>query len=328
MTRSPGCRPRWARSPWTTSCCTKRSTSWNQEMSRTYSISSRRPFGMSRVCRIWGAPRATIYRYLGPSAGAGTANAPRPPRRRGPKGACSCRAAAPHPGGDRRLAFLWRGVSQGLGPAAGARCADSGTAGAAGHEGKRSPRAAAPYSAGRPSAQRDHRHRQSRRCVGDRYDPDGDHAGRPSYVFIAVDHCSGEFIGTHASSSASRWEALEPVRQGVTRHFGGVGPDVARGLTLRHAMGQTTWRTTQRDHPSSNPAPEGNGVAERAIRTLKEQLLWVRRDRRGAAAGAGRLRSRAQRFMAPSAPRVTPDQIRAEQKALEPEAATGVKMAA
>ena len=58
-----------------------------------------------------------------------------------------------------------------------------------------------------------------------------------AYVFIAVDHCSGEFIGTHASSSASRWEALEPVRQGVTQHFGGVGPDVAKGLTLRHDHG-------------------------------------------------------------------------------------------
>ena len=58
-------------------------------MSRTHSISTRRPFGMSRVCRIWGAPRATVYRHRGPAAGAGVANAPRPPRRRGPRGACS-----------------------------------------------------------------------------------------------------------------------------------------------------------------------------------------------------------------------------------------------
>jgi len=29
-----------------------------------------------------------------------------------------------------------------------------------------------------------------------------------AYVFIAVDHYSGELVGTHASSSASRWEAL------------------------------------------------------------------------------------------------------------------------
>ena len=38
-------------------------------------------------------------------------------------------------------------------------------------------------------------------------------------LFIAVDHCSGEVIGTHAASSESRWKALEPIRQGVTRHF-------------------------------------------------------------------------------------------------------------
>ena len=55
-----------------------------------------------------------------------------------------------------------------------------------------------------------------------------------AYVFVVVDHCSGEFIATHASSSASRWEALEPVRQGVTLHFGGVRPDAAKGLNLRH----------------------------------------------------------------------------------------------
>jgi hypothetical protein len=58
-------------------------------MSEAHSISTRRPFGMSRVCRIWGAPRATVYRHRGPAAGGGPANAPRPPRRRGPQGACS-----------------------------------------------------------------------------------------------------------------------------------------------------------------------------------------------------------------------------------------------
>ncbi|WP_101342008.1 hypothetical protein [Cereibacter azotoformans] len=40
-----------------------------------------------------------------------------------------------------------------------------------------------------------------------------------AYVFVAVDHCSGEFTGIHAASGASRWEALEPIRQGVSRHF-------------------------------------------------------------------------------------------------------------
>ena len=34
-------------------------------------------------------------------------------------------------------------------------------------------------------------------------------------VFITVDHCSAECVGLHASRSADRFEALEPIRQGV-----------------------------------------------------------------------------------------------------------------
>ena len=39
-------------------------------------------------------------------------------------------------------------------------------------------------------------------------------------VFIAVDHCSTECVGIHAARQATRFEALEPIRQGVRRHFG------------------------------------------------------------------------------------------------------------
>ena len=93
-----------------------------------------------------------------------------------------------------------------------------------------------------------------------------------AYVFIAVDHCSGEFIGTHASSSASRWEALEPIRQGVTRHFGGIEPGVAEGLTLRHDHGSNYMSEDFQNEvrffgitssPSFVRQPEGNGVADR-----------------------------------------------------------------
>jgi hypothetical protein len=44
-------------------------------------------------------------------------------------------------------------------------------------------------------------------------------------------------VGIHASRSANRFEALEPVRQGVHRCFGAIGPGVARGLKLRHDHG-------------------------------------------------------------------------------------------
>lgn len=102
---------------------------------------------------------------------------------------------------------------------------------------------------------------------------------------IAVDHCSAECIGIHASASATRHEALEPVRQGVRRSFGAFGKDIAQGLKIRHDHGsQYMSRDFQREiaflgaesSPAFVRAPEGNGCAERFIRTLKENLLWIR----------------------------------------------------
>ena len=104
-------------------------------------------------------------------------------------------------------------------------------------------------------------------------------------VFIAVDHCSAECVGVHASRSASRFEALEPVKQAVRERFGAFAKDIAVGLQLRHDHGS---QYVSHDFQAgirflgieSSPAfvrePEGNGCAERFIRILKENLLWVR----------------------------------------------------
>ena len=159
-------------------------------------------------------------------------------------------------------------------------------------------------------------------------------------VFIAVDHCSGGFVGTHASSSASRWEALEPIRQGATRHFGCIGPDTALGLILRHDHGSNDMSGDVQSEikcfgitrsPAFVRQPEGNGVAEPAIRTLKEQLLRVRHFatveelRQGLAAFAARYNAS---WLRERHGYKTPNQIRAEQKTLETDAAKGFKMAA
>jgi transposase InsO family protein len=105
-------------------------------------------------------------------------------------------------------------------------------------------------------------------------------------VFIAVDHCSAECVGIHASRSADRFEALEPVRQAVRACFGGFAKDIAGGLQLRHDHGsQYVSHDFQKELAflgiQSSPAfvrePEGNGCAERFVRVLKENLLWVRR---------------------------------------------------
>ena len=56
-------------------------------------------------------------------------------------------------------------------------------------------------------------------------------------VFIALDHCSVECVGIHAAPRATRFEALEPIRQGVRDHFGGFASNIARGLSVRHDHG-------------------------------------------------------------------------------------------
>lgn len=104
-------------------------------------------------------------------------------------------------------------------------------------------------------------------------------------VFIGVDHCTLEGIGIHAAKRATRFEALEPIRQGVRQQFGAVSAGIATGLQVRHDHGSQymsdDFQAELRflgitSSPAFVRAPEGNGVAERFIRTLKEQLLWVR----------------------------------------------------
>jgi putative transposase len=104
-------------------------------------------------------------------------------------------------------------------------------------------------------------------------------------VFVAVDHCSAECVGIHAAARATRFEALEPIRQGVREHFGGFAKGLASGLAVRHDHGSQYLSDAFQNElaflriessPAFVRAPEGNGCAERFIRTLKENLLWVR----------------------------------------------------
>ena len=86
-------------------------------------------------------------------------------------------------------------------------------------------------------------------------------------VFIAIDHCSAGCVGIHAAQRATRFEALEPIRQGVREHFGGFANHAARGLSVRHDHGsQYKSDAFQREleflgaesSPAFVRAPEGN----------------------------------------------------------------------
>jgi putative transposase len=104
-------------------------------------------------------------------------------------------------------------------------------------------------------------------------------------VFVAVDHCTTECVGIHAAKRATRFEALEPIRQAARDYCGGFRAEAAAGLRLRHDHGSQYMSDDFQTEIAflgmeSSPAfvrqPEGNGCVERFIRTLKEQLLWVR----------------------------------------------------
>jgi putative transposase len=100
-------------------------------------------------------------------------------------------------------------------------------------------------------------------------------------VFVVVDHCAAECIGIHAARPGTRFEAIEPLCQGVRTIFGAYAEGVATGLQARHDHGSQYVSDYFQDELrflglESSPAfvrePEGDGVAERFIRTLKAQL--------------------------------------------------------
>jgi len=248
-------------------------------MSRVLSPVTGKPYGLAAVCRVWQLARSGVYRHL--------STAPPPlAQRRGPRGAMS----------DEALTTAIRGVLS-ASPFHGeghrkvwARLRHAGTRTSLRRVLRlmRQNNLLAPTRAGSPRGPRNHDGTIIPDTVDAMWGTDltttitGE--GQAA-VFIAVDHCSAECVGIHAHARATRFQALEPIRQGVRQHFGGFAPAIAGGLAIRHDHGSQYMS----DHfqkelaflaIDSSPAfvrsPEGNGCAERFIRTLKENLLWVR----------------------------------------------------
>ena len=248
-------------------------------MSLTVSPSSGRPYGLARVCRVWRAARATIYRHRLP---------PRtePLRRRGPVGPMpdaalleairTVLAASPFHGEGHRK--VWARL----------RVQDVRTSKARVLRLMREHDLLAPSRVGAPRGPRNHDGTIIPGAVDIMWGTDmtTTWTGQgQAAVFVAVDHHSAGCVGLHAARRGTRFEALEPLRQGVREHFGGFAKGIAAGLSLRHDhgsqymsdafQGELTFLGIE-SSPAFVRAPEGNGCAERFIRTLKKNLLWVR----------------------------------------------------
>jgi putative transposase len=248
-------------------------------MSRGTSPVSGKPYGLAAVCRVWRLARSGVYRHQAPPPDT-------PPRRRGPMGAMSdaaltteiraVLAASPFHGEGHRK--VW------------ARLRHAGTRNSLRRVLRlmRENDLMAPGRVGSPRGPRNHDGTIIPETVDTMWGTDltTTFTGEgPAAVFIAIDHCSAECVGIHAHARATRFEALDPIRQGVRRYLGGVAKGIAHGLVVRHDHGSQYMS----DHfqkeiaflgiessPAFVRAPEGNGCAERFIRTLKENLLWVR----------------------------------------------------
>lgn len=251
-------------------------------MSQTCSPSTQRHYGLARVCRLWEIARSTVY-----FAQASQTGAAEPARKRGPKPRWSdaqllekiraVLAASPFLGEGHRKVWArlrWQEVRTSktrvlrlmreaklLAPT---RVGHAH--GPAAHDGT--------ITADEPDQMWG---MDATSCLTRR---DG-----TATVFVVVDHCASECIGIHAAKPGTRFEAVEPLRQGVHAIFGGYEKGIAAGLQARHDHGSQYMSDYFQEEltllgMTSSPAfvrePEGNGVAERFIRTLKEQLLWVR----------------------------------------------------
>jgi putative transposase len=246
-------------------------------MSRVISPVTGKPYGLAAVCRVWRLARSGVYRHL---------SAPPQAQRRGPPGAMpdealttairGVLAASPFHGEGHRK--VW------------ARLRHAGTRTSLRRVLRlmRQNNLLAPTRVGSPQGPRNHDGTIIPETVDAMWGTDltATITGEgQAAVFVAVDHCSAECVGIHAHARATRFQALEPIRQGVRQHFGGFARAIARGLAVRHDHGSQYMS----DHfqkelaflgiessPAFVRAPEGNGCAERFIRTLKENLLWVR----------------------------------------------------
>ena len=254
-------------------------------MSQARFTSTGRAYGLKRVCALWGLARSTVYAQRRREA---VPVHERPtPNKRGPVGPCTDAELLGHirqvledsPFHGEGYRKVWARL----------RFAGIRTSKERVRRLMREAGLQAPHRVGKPRGPKAHngtiRTERPDRMWGTHMTTTVTTEEGMASVFVAVDHCSVDCVGIHAAKSGNRFEALEPIRQGVAERFAGLEADVAEGLKGRHDHGPAYLSDDfQREiaylgmtsSPSFVRAPEGNGYCEWFIRILKENLLWVR----------------------------------------------------
>ena len=203
-------------------------------MSHTPSPSTNRPYGVVRVCQEWDLSRSTFYAQPGRRV-----SPPREPAKRGPKTLYTDEvltahirqvlAASPFLGEGHRNVWA-RLRAQGIRTSTPRVLRLMRQAGLLAPS--RAPRVVGPrvhdgtMTTARPNQM------WGTDATSTVTEQDG-----AVTVFVEVDPCTLEGIGIHAAKRATRFEALEPIRQGVRQQFGTLSVGSATGLRVRHDHG-------------------------------------------------------------------------------------------
>jgi len=242
------------------------------------SASTGKKYGIKRVCRTWNICRSTLYNHRKEA---------KPTQRRGPTGACPDAELVERIRSVLKQSFF---VGEGY-RKVWARLRFEGTK-TSKERVRRVMRENNLQSTKRPRKEETHKVHDGRITTDAPDEMWGMDATSvitreegTATIFIAVDHCTQECIGIHASKSAKTEQALEPLRQGVKHSFGNYDIKSASGLSIRHDHGsQYISKKFQAElrflgitsTPSYVREPQCNGVAERFIKMLKEQILHIR----------------------------------------------------
>jgi putative transposase len=176
-------------------------------MSRTLSPSSGKPYGLARVCRIWRSARASVYRHRNPAAAR---------QRPGPAGPMPDAALL-----ERIRGVLSESPFHGEGHRkvwARLRIGGIRTSLRRVLRLMRENDLLAPGRVGQPRGPRNHDGTIIPEAIDMMWGTDMTTtwtAEGQVAVFIAVDHYNAECVGLHAARRGTRFEALEPLRQGV-----------------------------------------------------------------------------------------------------------------
>jgi putative transposase len=236
-------------------------------MSQTCSPSTQRRYGLARVCRVWELARSTVYLDQARRTGPVTVS-----RKRGPKPRWSdgklldeIRAvldASPFLGEGHRKVWArlrWQGVR---------------TSKARVLRLMREAKLLAPTRAGHAHGPKAHDGTITTERPDVLWGVDATSGltrrEGTATVFVVVDHCASECVGLHAAKPGTRFEAVEPLRQGIQAVFDGYEAGIARGLSVRHDHGSQYVSDYFQDELTflgitASPAfvrePEGNGYA-------------------------------------------------------------------